>query len=104
MWQLNEDKSKDKKIQELETRLEQVEKKLNHLVTVVREPGKNERYIDLLGACRFLDCGKTLIYDLMKSGELAFTQVGRHRRILLSDLRNYASKNYKKAKPSILKP
>lgn len=104
MWQLNEDKSKDKKIQELESRLDLLEKKLNHLVTTVREPAKNDRYMDLIGACRFLECGKTLIYDLMKSGDLAFTHVGRQRRILLSDLRNYASKNYKKAKPSILKP
>ena len=49
MWQLNDDKSKDKKIQELESRLEQVEKKLTHLVTVVREPGKEDRYMDLIG-------------------------------------------------------
>lgn len=104
MWQLNDDKSKDKKIQELESRLEKVEKKLTHLVTVVREPGKEDRYMDLIGACRFLECGKTLIYQLMNSGELAYTQVGRQRRILLSDLRKYANKNYNQAKPSILKP
>ncbi len=104
MWQLNEDNSKDKKIQELESRLEQVEKKLNHLVTVAREPGKEDRYMDLAGACRFLECGKTLIYELMNAGELAYTQVGRQRRILLSDLHKYAKKNYNQAKPSILKP
>jgi excisionase family DNA binding protein len=104
MWQSNEDKSKDRKIQELQDRLDQVEKTLNQLVTVVREPAKEDRYMDLMGACRFLECGKTLIYELMNAGELAYTQVGRQRRILLSDLHKYAKKNYNQAKPSILKP
>lgn len=104
MWQSNEDKSKDKKIQELQSKLEQIEKKLNQLVTVVKEPAKEDRYIGLTGACRFLDCGKTTIYEIMNSGELAYTQIGRQRRILLSDLKLYAKKRYKSAKPSILKP
>ena len=104
MWQSNEDKYKDRKIQELQDRLDQVEKTLNRLVTVVREPAKEDRYMDLMGACRFWECGKALIYELMNAGELAYTQVGRQRRILLSDLHKYAKKNYNQTKPSILKP
>ncbi len=102
MCQPNEIKSDDKKILELQEKLNQLEKRLNQLIAKVTTEIKDEdRYLDVASACRILECGKTLIYELMNSGELAYTQVGRQRRILLSDIRKYGKKNYNPTKPSI---
>jgi excisionase family DNA binding protein len=102
MWTANDKKPDELKIQELQERLERVERKLNELTEVTKEPNGEERYLDVGNACRYLNCGRTLIYELMKSGHLAYTQVGRQRRILLSDLVKYGQSNYKSALPSIL--
>jgi excisionase family DNA binding protein len=71
-------------------------------VKVTNEVKDEDRYLDVASACRVLECGRTLIYELMNAGELAYTQVGRQRRILLSDIRKYGKKNYNPTKPSIL--
>jgi excisionase family DNA binding protein len=103
MWQSVDNKPEDKKILELQEKLNQLEKRLNQLLVKVTNEVKDEdRYLDVASACRVLECGRTLIYELMNTGELAYTQVGRQRRILLSDIRKYGKKNYNPTKPSIL--
>ena len=72
MWKANDKKPDELKIQELQERLERVERKLNQLTEVTKEPNGEERYLDVGNACRYLNCGRTLIYELMKSGHLAF--------------------------------
>jgi excisionase family DNA binding protein len=103
MWQPTDNKSDDKKFLELQEKLQQLEKRLNQLMAkVTNEVRDDDRYLDVATACRVLECGRTLIYELMNKGEIAYTQVGRQRRILLSDLRKYGKKNYCSTKPSIL--
>jgi excisionase family DNA binding protein len=103
MWQTADNKSDERRILELQEKVYQLEKKLNQLmVRMNNELNDEDRYLDINAACRVLECGKTLIYELMGTGQLAYTQVGRQRRILLTDIRKYALKNYCSAKPSIL--
>jgi excisionase family DNA binding protein len=103
MWQPTDNKSDDKKFLELQEKLQQLEKRLNQLMAkVTNEVRDDDRYLDVATACRVLECGRTLIYELMNKGEIAYTQVGRQRRILLSDIRKYGKKNYCPTKPSIL--
>jgi excisionase family DNA binding protein len=103
MWQTVDNKSDDKKILELQEKLQQLEKSLNQLTAqLTTELKQDDKYLDVANACRVLGCGKTLIYELMYSGQLAYTQVGRQRRLLLSDIRKYGMKNYCPTKPSIL--
>lgn len=106
MWQPSDKKSDDKlderKILELNEKLYQIERRVNQLMAQVASQSDDDRYLDVASACRVLECGKTLIYELMYSGQLAYTQIGRQRRILLSDLREYGKKNYKPTKPTIL--
>jgi hypothetical protein len=42
--------------------------------------------------------GRTTLYDIMGKGLLAYTYIGRQRRVLLSDIKNYINSTYVAAK------
>jgi len=44
-------------------------------------------------ACEFLSVGRSVVYELMRSGELPWTKVGRHRKIPRVALRMYLEQN-----------
>jgi excisionase family DNA binding protein len=93
IWQqLNKIKSQ---LLEVENSISQL-KEINHLVQ------EKDKYLDVSNSCRFLGVGRNTIYALMREGKIAYTTLGRQRRILISDLKKYANSNYIQSKKSIL--
>ena len=85
-------------IEELCTRLQDVEQQLQQLQNnkqVIKQP---DQYLDITSTCQYLGMGRTTLYDIMGKGLLAYTYIGRQRRVLLSDIKNYINSNYVAAK------
>lgn len=85
-------------IEELCTRLQDVEQQLQQLQNnkqVIKQP---DQYLDITSTCQYLGMGRTTLYDIMGKGLLAYTYIGRQRRVLLSDIKNYINSTYVAAK------
>jgi excisionase family DNA binding protein len=104
MWEEKEHKGDKPKqsFQELQERICSLEKKLQQLSSTAHTSVNEERYMDVGTACRFLGTGRTSLYELMKSGKLAYTYIGKQRRVLISDVKKYVQRNYVPTKGSIL--
>lgn len=89
-------------IEELLTRINCLEQKFNAIINQQVQAKKTEQYLDIASTCQLLGMGRTTLYDVMSKGLLAYTYVGRQRRVLLSDLKKYLNSTYVAAKPSIL--
>jgi excisionase family DNA binding protein len=101
MWNSNTN-NENAIIKSLVERLEKVEKKLNEISTVVKEPKSEFKYLDVFNASKFLGLSRAKLYILMRDGAIPYTYVGRQRRLVMADLVKYVEKNYKQAKKSIL--
>jgi len=53
-------------------------------------------------AAEFLGCSRPHVVKLLESGEIAFTKVGRHRRVKFEDLTKYQSKAKEKQKAKLI--
>ncbi len=104
MWDQKQKKAQDGQFnyEELHKRVCSLEKKLYQLGNAAQLQVKEERYMDVASACEFLGTGRTSLYELMKSGKLAYTYIGKQRRILISDLKKYVLHNYVPTRASIL--
>lgn len=88
--------------EELCTRLQDVEQQLQQLQNnkqVIKQP---DQYLDITSTCQYLGMGRTTLYDIMNKGLLAYTYIGRQRRVLLSDIKKYINSTYVASKKSIL--
>jgi excisionase family DNA binding protein len=54
-------------------------------IAIVSQP----QYLTSQQAAQLLGCSRPHLYTLLDRGELPFTQVGRHRRLLLPDVMAY---------------
>jgi len=101
MWNTQQN-NENAVIKSLVERLEKVEKKLNEISTVVKEPNSEFKYLDVKNASKFLGMSRAKLYILMRDGVIPYTYVGRQRRLIMADMLKYVEKNYKPAKKSIL--
>ena len=99
MWNTNNENAIIKSLVE---RLEKVEKKLNEISSVVKEPKSEFKYLDVINASKFLGMSRAKLYILMRDGVVPYTYVGNQRRLIMADLVKYVEKNYIPAKKSIL--
>ena len=99
MWNTNNENAIIKSLTE---RLEKVEKKLNEISSVVKEPKSEFKYLDVINASKFLGMSRAKLYILMRDGVVPYTYVGNQRRLIMADLVKYVEKNYIPAKKSIL--
>lgn len=89
-------------LQELQAKINQLESKLNELYSKQNNPQKADQYLDIASACQYLGMGRTTLYDIMNKGLLAYTYIGRQRRVLLSDIKKYINSKYVATKPTLL--
>ena len=95
MWNTNNENAIIKSLVE---RLEKVEKKLNEISSVVKEPKSEFKYLDVSNASKFLGLSRAKLYILMRDGVIPYTYVGNQRRLIMADLVKYVEKNYIPAK------
>lgn len=102
MWDTKDKKTKPD-LEELMERIAALEYKLHQLSAQnkINQPPL-EQYMDIASACSYLGMGRTTLYDIMNKGLLAYTYVGRQRRVLLSDVKKYIQSTYVAIKPTIL--
>jgi excisionase family DNA binding protein len=89
-------------LEELLAKINQLENKLNELYSKQNNPNKADQYLDIASTCQYLGMGRTTLYDIMNKGLLAYTYIGRQRRVLLSDIKKYINSTYVASKQSIL--
>lgn len=89
-------------VHELVAKINSLEHKVNELYQMHSNPKKVEQYLDIASTCQYLGMGRTTLYDIMNKGLLAYSYVGRQRRVLLSDIKKYINSSYVTTKPSIL--
>lgn len=85
-------------LEELIAKMNQLETKLNELYSKQNNPKKADLYLDITSTCQYLGMGRTTLYDIMGKGLLAYTYIGRQRRVLLSDIKKYINSTYVAAK------
>lgn len=85
-------------IEELCTRLHEVEQQLEQLQNNKQALKQPDQYLDIASTCQYLGMGRTTLYDIMNKGLLAYTYIGRQRRVLLSDIKKYINSTYVAAK------
>jgi len=59
---------------------------------------RNDRLLTLNEAARLLNCSRTLIWKLRRSGALPYVQLGKSVRIRESDLEELLARNYVREK------
>ncbi len=101
MWK-EKTKRDESNSQELMDKINSLEKRLNQFMEAEKEKKLSERYLDIKSACRYLGMGRTTLYELMNKGEIAYTYIGKNRRMLISDLDKYTRRKYVPIKESIL--
>lgn len=89
-------------LEDLYARLHAVEQQLQQISNTKANPQQSEQYLDIAAACKYMGMGRTNFYKIMNKGLIAYTYIGRQRRVLLSDVKKYIQSTYVAAKPSIL--
>ncbi len=88
--------------EEICNRLSAIEQQLQQISNTKPTPQQSEQYLDIAAACHYMGMGRTNLYKIMNKGLIAYTYIGRQRRVLLSDVKKYIQSTYVAAKPSIL--
>lgn len=88
-----------KELQERLTTLEAEVKTITRNQANVRETFK---YLDLQSACDMLGVSRSTFYLELQAGRIPYTMVGRQRKFLESDLKEYLLRNYVPAKKSLI--
>lgn len=89
-------------LEELSARLQAVEQQLRQISHNKPQAQPSEQYLDITAACNYMGMGRTNLYKIMNKGLIAYTYIGRQRRVLLSDVKKYIQSSYVAPKPSIL--
>jgi len=89
-------------LSKLESKVENLEKKLGDLELRLALPRPKERLLGTKEACLYLEVSRTSLYRYMDEGILAYNRVGKQRRIALSDLDKFIERIRKEASPTIL--
>lgn len=90
------------RLEYLQTRLQELEDSVSRILESSHLIPEKDKYLDVSTSCRFLGIGRNTIYALMREGKISYTVLGRQRRILISELKNYANSNFIHCKKSIL--
>jgi excisionase family DNA binding protein len=89
-------------LEDLYARLHALEQQIQQINNNKSKPQQSEQYLDIAAACAYMGLGRTNLYKIMNKGLIAYTYIGRQRRVLLSDVKKYIQSTYVAAKPSIL--
>lgn len=83
-------------------KVSQLEKEIEKLKVQNQTIPEKDRYMDMKNACMLLGISRASIYRIMERGELSYTNIGKQRRMLISDLMKYSENKRKEALGSIL--
>jgi excisionase family DNA binding protein len=95
-------KSKELSMEQLQRRVAKLEAQLNEVIQVRQPQSESVRYLDLQSACEMLGVSRSTFYLEMRAGRIPYTYVGRQRKFLERDLKEYLLKNYVSGTDSIL--
>ena len=79
-----------------------LEKEIDKLKQLNQIVPEKDRYMDMKNASALLGISRASIYRIMLRGELGYTNIGRQRRLLISDLMKYSENKRKKPLGSLL--
>ncbi len=83
-------------------RVSLLEHEITKLIELSQVVPEKDRYMDMKNACALLGISRASIYRIMQRGEMGYTNIGRQRRVLISDLMKYSDKKRKSPLGSIL--
>lgn len=86
----------------LEKRLEALESNFKELQQKLLAPKPKQRFLTIDEAAAYIEVSRNTIYRHMKAGLIAFHIIGTKRKVALSDLDEFLSRNHVGALPSIL--
>jgi excisionase family DNA binding protein len=89
-------------VEQLQERVAQLEAKMNEVVQKKHSQPELVRYLDVQSACNLLGVSRSTFYLELRAGKIPYTYVGRNRKFLERDLKEYVLKNYVPIKKSIL--
>jgi len=88
-------------LKELQERLTTLEAQVK-AITQDHGTAQSFRYLDLQSACDMLGVSRSTFYLELQAGRIPYTMVGRQRKFLESDLKEYLLRNYVPAKKSLI--
>lgn len=83
-------------------RVSLLEHEITKLIELSQVVPEKDRYMDMKNASALLGISRASIYRIMQRGEMGYTNIGRQRRVLISDLMKYSDKKRKNPLGSIL--
>ncbi|MFM1829023.1 MAG: Helix-turn-helix domain [Bacteroidota bacterium] len=83
-------------------RVSLLEHEITKLIELSQVVPEKDRYMDMKNASALLGISRASIYRIMQRGEMGYTNIGRQRRVLISDLMKYSDKKRKSPLGSIL--
>ncbi len=83
-------------------RVSLLEQEITKLIELSQVVPEKDRYMDMKNASALLGISRASIYRIMQRGEMGYTNIGRQRRVLISDLMKYSDKKRKNPLGSIL--
>ena len=92
----------DPNVEQLKERVERLEAQMRDIALLKVAQHDSGRYLDLQNACDMLGVSRSTFYLEMQAGRIPYTMVGRQRKFLEKDLKEYLTRNYVPAKKSIL--
>jgi excisionase family DNA binding protein len=94
--------SQEQIMQELQERVATLEAQMKSFAQNLPPAQESFRYLDLQNACDMLGVSRSTFYLELQSGRIPYTMVGRQRKFLEKDLKEYLRRNYVPAKKSII--
>ncbi len=89
-------------VKELQERLTTLEAQVKAITQDQGTARESFRYLDLQSACDMLGVSRSTFYLELQAGRIPYTMVGRQRKFLESDLKEYLLRNYVPAKKSLI--